>query len=590
MDDASIYRRPACLGLRLALTAPLVAWILGVLAGCAATPKAATPTTPPPTSATAGATTIVAVAPPAQPCCPHPTMWEFLGVKGFAKVLGGGIDRLRNRLGSRFPGLEAKPPLLAITDPANMGPDAPPAAKAAAEAKAYEDAAPQKIKAIRYLSTLGCTECYPDIGPALLKALDDCTEGVRYEAVLALRKLSGGPCAVCQSNRCCNPEMLKRLDEMANGMNDRGCYREPSARVRRVARLAIAGCGGAIPPQLPTEGPQEPLPAPVGSAEPTPAIASKANKLPPIDGAGMGGRVQLTSAMSPVRNEDELHMLAEVNGEPIWEHEVMARVEQRLARSAVAQAPRSKASLLREELEGAISCKLLCQDARRNGFQGVALATAMSSQSGKAIGPEAVADETLAAEWLAHQIHSSADVSRQQIFAYYRTHLDRFQPAAEVRWERLSASASSFGSRQNALEAIEFLRDKMQGLAPSAPDGFDVRKLQTEHLDWTRRDQIASEAMAHWLFSLPVGTLSPVLDDVGGVCVIRVLERRQSRAITMEEAADTIRQELLAQQQKNAEVAVINALRQTAQIWTIFDVAPAATPRPMQTRLMKTGS
>jgi hypothetical protein len=68
-----------------------------------------------------------------------------------------------------------------LADPANLNSDNP-AIKAAAEIKTEEDLAPQKIKAIRYLSTIACG-CYPQVRPALLAALDDCTEEVRYEGL-----------------------------------------------------------------------------------------------------------------------------------------------------------------------------------------------------------------------------------------------------------------------------------------------------------------------------------------------------------------------------------------------------------------------
>lgn len=213
--------------------------MLGVV-GCAALPE--TPATPtPPATAQAGDTTVVAVS-ASQPCCPPPTLWDFLGVNAAVKLIAGGVGRVRNRLGSRFPGLEAKPPVLAITDPANAA-SPNPAVAAAADAKAEEDQAAQKVKAIRYLAKLGCRDCYPDVQDALIKALDDCTEEVRYEAAKGLREAAGGACSTCAAGSCCAPEALDKLRSLAYDTDDAGCFVEPSARVRRVARLAIAACG-----------------------------------------------------------------------------------------------------------------------------------------------------------------------------------------------------------------------------------------------------------------------------------------------------------------------------------------------------------
>jgi hypothetical protein len=178
------------------------------------------------------------------------------------KHLGADLTQLRNCLGSIFPGLEATPPLTAITDPSNLN-SSNPAESTAAAAKADEDQAPQKIKAINYLATLGCVGCYAGVEDALLASLDDCTESVRYAAAKAFRDLSGKPCSVCKTKSCCSPKVRKRLEEVANKMVN-GCYKESSARVRRMARLALAGCGGSSTAAKagPKEGPSEaPTPA-----------------------------------------------------------------------------------------------------------------------------------------------------------------------------------------------------------------------------------------------------------------------------------------------------------------------------------------
>jgi len=221
--------------------------------GCASTPAA--PSTPAPAQSpiTAGQTTVV-VAPAAS--APGQTLPEFLGITGLLRAGGGAVHCGRNALGKYFPGVEAKPAPRAISDPANL--DSPsPAVAAAADVKAQEDGAAQKVKGIRYLASVGCSGCYPDVEKALLASLDDCTEEVRYEGVKALREAAGDPCARCQQDSCCSPEVRKKLREIAYEIDEKtNCFKEPSARVRRVARLALANCGGPVPQGgLPEEGP-----------------------------------------------------------------------------------------------------------------------------------------------------------------------------------------------------------------------------------------------------------------------------------------------------------------------------------------------
>ena len=184
-------------------------WLLALvcLSGCSATGAGAGAggaggTSPAaPTSANVGSTTVVALQPAASPPC---SLWQFLGVPQAAQGVCKVTNCVRNQLGSLFPGLEATPALLAITDPANLQ-SSNPAVSSAAGVKADEDAAPQKVKAIKYLGTIGCSGCYPDVQDALLKALDDCTEEVRFAAVSGMRNTACGQCKVCRTKACCSP-------------------------------------------------------------------------------------------------------------------------------------------------------------------------------------------------------------------------------------------------------------------------------------------------------------------------------------------------------------------------------------------------
>jgi hypothetical protein len=168
------------------------------------------------------------------------TLWSFLGIpQTYTSVR----DNWDNRNGNR-PRQERKPNLVRLADPKNL--ESPnPAIKKAAEIKKEEDLAKQKIKAVKYLTKIGCG-CYNrdgSITDALLKALDDCTEDVRYATVKAITEAANGEaCVNCKNKSCCSEELSNKLYEMAYERDDAGCYLEPSERVRQAAAEALRAC------------------------------------------------------------------------------------------------------------------------------------------------------------------------------------------------------------------------------------------------------------------------------------------------------------------------------------------------------------
>ena len=194
-----------------------------------------------------------AQAPDAVPVKPPTTLWNFLGIpQGTQKVK----DSLVNTRGNH-PNWERTPALKQIADPANQqSPN--PAIKAAAKAKADADLAPQKIKAIKYLATVccGCSKNKDDVKEALLAAMDDCTEEVRYEAAMALCQCSGDMCAACNAGTCCDAKVMNKLLKVSEGKDEQGCWLEASARVRAVAANGLNACRQVRGPQTPTEPPK----------------------------------------------------------------------------------------------------------------------------------------------------------------------------------------------------------------------------------------------------------------------------------------------------------------------------------------------
>jgi hypothetical protein len=267
----------------LALFAPLTV-------GCAsAPPSAAAAAAAPPTSATAGNSTIVAIAPAA---APQQNLLDFLGITAIGKCIGQGVTCLAGMLPNIIPGFNSglgqlanMPPVLPINDPANLkSPN--PAVAAAAAAMRDDDAAPQKIAALEYLATRGCSSCVPGAEEAMFSGLEDCTESVRFAAATAIYEAAGKPCQVCKAATCCSAKIRQKLWELGYKLNEEtGCPVEPSPRVRRTARLALRACGPdcnppAPPPPIPAEGPDLEMPTPVNPRPPSPAIDARIPKIP----------------------------------------------------------------------------------------------------------------------------------------------------------------------------------------------------------------------------------------------------------------------------------------------------------------------
>ena len=111
-----------------------------------------------------------------------------------------------------------------------------PAIQAAAKAKAAKHEICKKKAALRYLAGLGCTPEHPEVMPALLAAMADPDEQVRYEAVKAVLQTA----EVCQSND------QKKATRKAKGMSET-CKDLKKACEKQVCDAIDRLCGKAPP-------------------------------------------------------------------------------------------------------------------------------------------------------------------------------------------------------------------------------------------------------------------------------------------------------------------------------------------------------
>ena len=113
-----------------------------------------------------------------------------------------------------------------------------PAIKAAAKAKAAKHKICKKKAAIKYLAGLGCSPEHPEVGPALIAAMSDPDEPVRYEAVKAVYQTAG----MCQSR--------KQAKELSKGIS----FSEQCHDLKKKAEKEFCDCldrlCGKAPPKV----------------------------------------------------------------------------------------------------------------------------------------------------------------------------------------------------------------------------------------------------------------------------------------------------------------------------------------------------
>lgn len=208
------------------------------------------------------------------------TLPHFLGIDTASNKVCGMIHRGRLFLSPMIPILEPGPPVampLAMGDPANLQSPSP-AVAAAASIQQAEAAAPGKIKALRYLSTMDCSR-NPQVEEAFLAGLDDCSDSVRIAAVESIID-SNKRCQSCSTTckscstcgGCCTPAIFARLNHLAYSVDEKNCWSEPNSKVRRLARIALSHCNS---PEMPAQQPmplEMPSPATIELLHAPPAV------------------------------------------------------------------------------------------------------------------------------------------------------------------------------------------------------------------------------------------------------------------------------------------------------------------------------
>ncbi|MDG2470234.1 MAG: peptidylprolyl isomerase, partial [Pirellulaceae bacterium] len=471
-------------------------------------------------------------------------------------AVGTGISRILNRLSTsldltgKFPALQPTPPVTNITDPANLSKESSPAVQAAAKVKTEQDQAAQKVQALRYLATIGCGGCYPEVEEALLAALEDCTEKVRYEAVKALRGDSGKACEYCSSSACCGPKVKKKLNSMVYKFDKDGRRIEPSERIRRRAKMVLEICGPAAVdenPGIPLEGP-----TPEDPPQNTKVAISKDNPV------SSGSLVDIQG--SPTQTGLSRFQVGYVNSHPVFSDELDEIVKQRVleqGKQTLADLDSGERALVMEASVG----ELVDRQLIRNEF------IRSNDQFSKwKKGLEGELDL-----WLQEKFEDQSDIQPEETLTYYREHQAEYRQSATVSWEKASISFQDDAEMDQAVEVMNYLRLRAKGNSVVEPKVYSRSNIRIENFEVSRLDEISNEKLRKSLSVLPLGELSPLLREGNSVVLARVLARKPESLKRLETVTDAINKKILLQRRNLAKQRWLEIVRGRASVWTILD-------------------
>ena len=190
--------------------------------------------------------------------------------------------------------------------------------------------------------------------------------------------------------------------------------------------------------------------------------------------------------------------------------------------------------------------------------------------------------QAIAQMMVSRNVPRNAEVTHEELLAYYQQHLDEFSFPARARWEKLTVLFEKFPNKAAAELAIVDMGNQVLRGAPFA----EVAKRYSQgpraefggRYDWTSKGALVSDVLDRAIFSLPVGKLSQILEDRTGFHIVRVLERHDAGRKSFAEVQEDLRKRIQKERFEKKLKAYLDELRAKTYVWTVFDEEEKSRP------------
>jgi len=185
------------------------------------------------------------------------------------------------------------------------------------------------------------------------------------------------------------------------------------------------------------------------------------------------------------------------------------------------------------------------------------------------------AESVLRSSWINQTVKSTQEVTHMQMLDYYQKHLTDYDTEAHSKWEQISIKFERMPSKEAAFAEIAKAGnrvidgEKFENVAKEVSHGSTAST--GGEVNWTKKGSLVSQPIETAVFSLPVGQMSPIIEDDKGFHIVRVIDRRDAGRKPFTEVQAEIRKKITDERTVEAKVKYVEELKNKTTIWTIYD-------------------
>jgi len=185
------------------------------------------------------------------------------------------------------------------------------------------------------------------------------------------------------------------------------------------------------------------------------------------------------------------------------------------------------------------------------------------------------AESVLRSSWINQTVKSTQEVTHMQMLDYYQKHATEYDTEATARWEQITIKFDRIASKEAAFAEIAKAGnrvidgEKFENVAKQVSHGATA-SIGGE-VNWTKKGSLVSQPLDTAVFSLPVGQMSPIIEDDKGFHIVRVIDRRDAGRKPFTDVQAEIRKKITEERTVEAKVKYVEDLKKKTVIWTIYD-------------------